>query len=785
MTSNEVPSQDVAEVEIPRVLPVLPSKEIVVFPSLIIPLAANEEKTIRLIDDAVAGDKMLAVFAQRRDVEEQPPDNMYGIGTAAAIARMVKTPDGTIRALLQGLKRIRLLEIESREPYSKARVEIVEEDKYERTSEFEAALRNIQSQFQKVVSLSPNLPDELAVAASNIEDPGTVADFIAAHINLKLEESQDILETLDVRKRIDKLTGFIGRELEILELGSKIQSQVKTEMDKAQREYFLREQLKAIQRELGETDERSAEINEIRERVEQAGMPEEARKEAERELDRLAKMSPQAAEHTTARTYLDWLTALPWSRSTEDNLDVSRAQKILDEDHYDLDRVKDRILDYLAVRKLKGDMKSPILCFVGPPGTGKTSVGQSIARALGRNFIRMSLGGVRDEAEIRGHRRTYVGALPGRIIQGIRRAGSNNPVFMLDEIDKVGADFRGDPSAALLEVLDPEQNFAFSDHYLEVAFDLSKVMFITTANVMYTIPPALQDRMEVLELPGYTEPEKLNIAKQFLIPKQLKEHGLTRTQLRITDEAILGIVRHYTREAGLRNLEREIGTLCRKAARRIAEGKRKRITVKPGHLKDMLGVQRYRFELAALKDEVGVATGLAVTPTGGDVLFVEASLMPGKGNLTLTGHLGDVMQESARAALTYARSHADALGTDHNFYAENDVHIHVPAGAIPKDGPSAGITMAVALVSAITCRPVRKDVGMTGEITLQGKVLPIGGIKEKVLAGHRAGVKEIVLPKDNEKDLVEVPDSIKGDLKFVFVEHIGEVLKETLQPAAA
>jgi len=692
---------------------------------------------------------------------------------------MFKMPDGSIRAFLQGMKRIKIKKIIQTEPYIRAQIKIIEE-KLDKTPELEALTRNLTDLFQKIVVLSPNLPEEIGVAVINIAEPSRLADFVAAHINLSLEEKQGILEELNIRKRLKKVTGFINRELEILELGSKIQSEIKGEFDKAQRQYYLREQLKAIQRELGEVDEQTMEIDELRKSIEEAQLPPEALKEAERELDRLSKMPPQAAEYSVAKTYLDWVTSLPWTKGTEESVDVKRAAEILDEDHYDLEKVKERILEYLAVRKLKHDMKGPILCFVGPPGTGKTSIGQSIARALGRKFVRMSLGGVRDEAEIRGHRRTYVGALPGRIIQGIRRAGSNDPVFMLDEIDKVGADFRGDPSAALLEVLDPEQNHAFFDHYLDVPFDLSRVMFITTANLEDPILPALRDRMEVLELPGYTEMEKLHIAKKFLITKQLRENGISKGKLKITDDAILAIVRKYTREAGLRNLEREIGTICRKVARQVIEDDIKRINITPKKLKEFLGTGKFTYEVAEGADEVGVATGLAWTQAGGDVLFVEASLVPGKGNLTLTGKLGDVMQESARAALTYSRAHASSLGVKGNFYETKDIHIHVPAGAIPKDGPSAGVTMTVALASAISGRPVKKNVAMTGEITLRGKVLPVGGIKEKVLAAHRAGVTKVILPEDNEKDLDEIPQQIKDELQFIFVKQIDEVLKETM-----
>jgi len=766
------------ETPIPEIMPVIPSNDIV-YPSMVVPMAIGEEKTIKLIDETVAGDKTVGLFAQRPEVDQPPPENLYKVGTAASILKMFKMPDGSVRAFVQGICRIGIIDFEQTEPYLRARVGRIVE-KVDKTSELEALRQNILTSFQKIVNLAPNLPNELAVAAMNLPEPGNLADFVAAHINLNLQEQQEMLETDDVKQRLEKLTTFVNRELEILELRGKIHSEAQSVMDKAQREFYLREQLKAIQKELGEADERTIEINELRAKIEEAKLPAEAKKEAERELDRLSKMPPQAVEYTTSRTYLDWLVSLPWSKGTEDNLNIERARQILDEDHYNLEKVKERILDYLAVRKLKEDMKGPILCFVGPPGTGKTSVGRSIARALGRQFVRISLGGIRDEAEIRGHRRTYVGALPGRIIQGVRRAGSNNPVFMLDEIDKIGADFRGDPSAALLEVLDPEQNYAFSDHYLEVPFDLSKVMFITTANLTDPIPPALRDRMEILELPGYTEFEKLHIARKFLIPKQLREHGLSADRLSIPDDTILSIVRNYTREAGLRNLERELGTVCRKIARQIVQGTKETITVMPDRLKEFLGPQKFRYELAEEADEVGVATGIAWTQAGGDILFVEATLVPGKGNLILTGQLGEVMQESARAALTYARSRAGLLGIDERFYARNDVHIHVPAGAIPKDGPSAGVTMAIALISALTKRQVPKEIGMTGEITLRGKILPVGGIKEKVLAAHRAGVKKVVLPADNEKDLEEVPQHIRDELTFAFVRNIDEVLREVL-----
>ncbi|MDI6873473.1 endopeptidase La [Candidatus Solincola sp.] len=766
---------------IPEILPVLPLKDTVIYPHIIMPLLITREEYVKLIDDALTADRLVAAMAAKEEVETPGPEQIYHMGTAAAIIRMLKLPDGSMQLFVQGVQRIRIVDFVQTHPYMKARVEKVREV-VEKSVEVEGLARNILAQFKKIVSMAPYLPNEIFIAAMNISEPNNLADFIASNINITLEEKQELLEAVNVKERLEKLTFYLNKEIEILEIGSKIQSQVQTEMSKSQREYFLREQLKAIQKELGEVDERTMEINEFREKIEQSGMPEEARKEAERELDRLAKMPVAAAEYTVARTYLEWLTSLPWNVSTEDNLDIKRARKILDEDHYDLDKVKDRIIEYLAVRKLKEDMKGPILCFVGPPGVGKTSLGQSIARALGRKFVRVSLGGMHDEAEIRGHRRTYIGALPGRIIQGIRKAGSNNPVFMLDEVDKIGMDFRGDPAAALLEVLDPEQNYSFSDHYLDVPFDLSKVMFITTANTVVPIPPALLDRMEVLELPGYTEVEKLHIAKEHLIPRQLEEHGLKKNQLTITDEALRAIIRGYTREAGVRNLEREIASICRKVAKDIAMGKRKSKKVSEKDLHELLGPVRYRFEVLEEEDEVGVATGLAWTESGGDVLFVECQVMPGSGELVLTGKLGDVMQESAKAALTYCRSVADRYGVDPEFFKKHDLHIHVPAGAIPKDGPSAGVTMATALISAVTGRKVRKDVGMTGEITLRGKVLPIGGLKEKVLAAHRSGVKTVIIPEENQKYLEEIPDFIRKDLKFVPVTDIEQVFKIALYP---
>ena len=780
MPDNDFP-MGMAETYIPEVLPVLPLKETVIYPHIIVPLLIAREEYVKLIDDALTADRLVAAVASREEVETPEPKQLYDIGTAAAIIRMLKLPDGSMQLFVQGVQRIRIKEYVEKQPYLKAKVEKIKEV-VEESVELEGLARNVLTQFKNMVSLAPYLPNEIVVAAMNIGEPNNLADFIASNINIDQQEKQELLEALDVRERLEKLTIFLNKEIEILEIGSRIQSEVQTEMSKSQREYFLREQLKAIQKELGEVDERTLEINEFREKMDESGMPDSARKEAERELDRLAKMPVAAAEYTVARTYLEWLTSLPWNLSTEDNLDIKRACKILDEDHYDLEKVKDRVVEYLAVRKLKENMKGPILCFVGPPGVGKTSLGQSIARALGRKFVRISLGGMHDEAEIRGHRRTYIGALPGRIIRGIQRAGSNNPVFMLDEVDKIGADFRGDPASALLEVLDPEQNHSFSDHYLDVDFDLSKVMFITTANTPVPIHPALLDRMEVLELLGYTEVEKVHIAIDHLLPRQFEAHGLKKSQIAIGEEALRAIIRNYTREAGVRNLEREIAAVCRKVAKDIATGKRKSRKIKERDLHELLGPSRYRFEVLEEDDEVGVATGLAWTEAGGDVLFVESQVMPGDGDLILTGKLGEVMQESAKAALTYCRSVADRYGVEADFFKKNDMHVHVPAGAIPKDGPSAGVTMATALMSSITRRKVYKEVGMTGEITLRGKVLPIGGLKEKVLAAHRSGVKTLVIPEENKKYLEEIPAFIRKDLKFITVKHIEEVLKIALYP---
>lgn len=761
---------------IPEKIPILPVGDLVLFPKMIIPLVVTEEPLIKLIDDALVGDKTVGVIASKGVAgSKKSVEDLYTVGTAAAILKMSKMHTDAVRLIIQGIARFMVKNYIASEPYVRAEIEVLP-DVLEKDIEVDALAFNIKNLFHRVLELSPYLPSELGAMVMTIEEPGILADTVTSSLNLNKDEKQTVLETFDIRERLEKVNLFLTRQIEVLELGSKIQSQVKEGLDKAQREFILREQLKAIQKELGEKDERALEIEELRTKIKERELPPSAAKEAERELDRLAKMHPAAAEYTVSRTYLDWLLDLPWNVSTEDNLDIEAAQKVLDEDHYNLDKVKTRILEYLAVRKLKADMKGPILCFVGPPGTGKTSLGKSIARALERKFYRMSLGGIRDEAEIRGHRRTYVGALPGRIIQGIRKTSSNNPVFMLDEVDKIGIDFRGDPASALLEVLDPEQNFTFSDHYLGVEFDLSKVMFITTANILDTIPPALRDRMEVLDLPGYTWEEKLKIAKEFLVPRQLKEHGLTNANLIFQDDAIKKIIGEYTREAGLRNLEREIATVCRRVAKEVAKGVTELVSVTPEMIHKFLGPFKFFSELAERTSEPGVATGLAWTQAGGDIIFVEATKMPGKKTLSLTGHLGDVMKESAEAALSYVRSKSKELGITDDFYEKNDIHIHVPAGAIPKDGPSAGITMFTALVSVLTDRPVRNDVAMTGEITLSGLTLPVGGIKEKVLAAHRVGIKSIILPKRNEKDLEEIPKGIREMMDFHFVERMDEVI---------
>ena len=784
LTSAERP------VSIPAELPILPLRDTVLFPNSFMPLAVARESSVRLIDDAIANGKLIAVFTQRDAAVEEPvQEDLYAVGTATHIHKMFKLPDGSLRLIVQGLARLKLDDVVSTHPYLRARVSAASEDTNDADRlEIDALARNIKTNFQQVVSLSPLLSDDLQTLAMNITEPGRLADFIASSLStISTTVKQEVLETLDIRARMDSLNRILIKELEVLELGSKIQSQVQSEVGKNQREYFLREQMKAIQKELGEGDDQTKEIEELAEKVEAAGMPEPVKKEALRELDRLSKMPVAAAEYTVSRTYLDWLVALPWAKRTDEVIDLPRTKSVLDADHSGLDKAKDRILEYLAVRKLNPDVKGPILCFVGPPGVGKTSLARSIAESLGRKFVRVSLGGMRDEAEIRGHRRTYIGALPGQIIQGLRRAESKNPVFILDEIDKLGSDFRGDPSSALLEVLDPEQNNTFRDHYLDVPFDLSEVLFITTANILDPVPPALKDRMEVLEIAGYTEEEKLAIATDHLVEKQVKNHGLTPEFIRFTPDALRQVIRGYTREAGVRNLEREIGALCRKAARRRAEGNEEPITVTPDVVVEMLGAPRFLDEeMEERTKDPGVAIGLAWTPAGGEVLFIEASRMAGTAALTLTGQLGEVMKESTRAALSWLRTHAREYGIDPDFFKNAEMHVHVPSGAIPKDGPSAGVTMATAMASVLTGRPVRGDLAMTGEITLSGRVLPIGGVKEKVLAARRAGIREVILPKQNAKNVNEdLTPELRQDLTVHLVSTIDEVLALALQPVSS
>ncbi len=768
--------------QLPPELPVVALRELVIFPLMVMPIRVGRPKSIKAVD-AVAADLRIFITVMQKDKDVQdpkPPDELYQIGTLVSILRMMRSPEGDIQLILRGIARVRIEEWTQTEPYLKARYSIIDET-VEQTIEVQALVNTAKDMFRQMAQLSPQIPEEAVNLVASITNPAHIADLLVSALNISMQERQRFLEMTDPIQRLRELIPLLSREIQVLELTQKIQEQARQELDKAQREFILRQQLREIQKELGETPE--AEIEELRQKIEAAGMPEEVKEVALRELDRLSKMHPAAAEYTVSRTYLDWLISLPWNKVTEDNLDIANAKRVLDEDHYDLDDVKERLLEFLAVRKLKQDTKGPILCFVGPPGVGKTSLGQSIARALGRKFVRISLGGVRDEAEIRGHRRTYVGALPGRIIQGLRQAGTKNPVFMLDEVDKIGFDFRGDPAAALLEVLDPEQNHSFVDHYLDVPFDLSQVLFICTANITDTIPPALLDRMEVIRLPGYSHEEKLQIAKRYLIPRNLKEHGLSEENIEFTDEALSIIVKQYTREAGVRNLNREIANVCRKVARRVAEGNTEKVIVTPQNVTEFLGPPKFIEEIAERQPQVGVATGLAWTPFGGSVLFVETTKMPGKGTLTITGHLGEIMKESAQAALSYVRSRSEQLGIPEDFFSKHDIHIHVPAGAIPKDGPSAGITMATALASLATGRPVRHDIAMTGEITLTGRVLPVGGIKEKVLAAKEAGITEIILPAQNEKDLIEIPEHIRNALHFHFVENMDEVLEIALLPA--
>jgi ATP-dependent Lon protease len=771
------------EVQIPDTLPILPVRDIVVFPYMIIPLFVGREISIKAIENALNGNRMILLLTQK-DLSIETPEvkDLYTVGTVGMIMRMLKLPDGRVKILVQGLTKARVKAFSEAEGFYSAAIEKLVEVKLAALSiEDEAQMRTVKEQLDKAVSYGKTVLPDIMVVIENLEDPGRLADLVASNLGLKADQAQEILEIVDPVLRLKRVSEILSHEIELLIVQQKIQSEARGEIDKTQREYFLREQLKAIQKELGDIDERAEEVKEFKKKIEDAKMPEKVMNEAEKQLKRIEKMHPDSAEAATIRTYLDWLVELPWSKGTKDNLDIKSAKKVLNEDHYDLEKVKERILEYLSVRKLKEKMKGPIICFIGPPGVGKTSLGKSIARSLGREFVRMSLGGVRDEAEIRGHRRTYVGALPGRIIQGIKQAGTNNPVFMLDEIDKIGMDFRGDPSSALLEVLDPEQNFSFADHYLAVPFDLSNVMFITTGNLADPIPSPLRDRMEIIYLSGYTTEEKLGIAKKYLLPKQLEEHGLTNKIISIDDAGLTLLISQYTREAGVRNLEREIANLCRKVAKKIAEGSEKKFVITTRNLHSFLGVPKYLPEEEMKEDEVGVSTGLAWTEAGGDIIYIEATTMKGKGSLTLTGQLGDVMKESAQAALSYIRSRAATLGIEEDIFSKTDIHVHVPAGAIPKDGPSAGITIATALASVLTGRPVNKNIAMTGEVTLRGRVLPIGGLKEKALAAKRMGIKKVVIPMRNKKDLEDIPKYIKKDMQFIFADNMDRVLKTALK----
>jgi len=788
----EVPTQR----GLPAVLPVLPLRDTVTFPETLVPLAVGQERSMELINDALSGDRLIAMVASRDpEIEAPTPENLYEVGVAGVVARMLKVPDGTLRILVQATQRIRVTGFAQTDPYLVAQVEELPDISTTETPELLALVRNVQATFTNIVEQVPYLPEELHVAVANLDDPGALSHLITGALRLRTEDKQALLEERDVAKRLRRLSEILARELEVVALGSKIQSQVQSELDRTQREYFLRQQLRAIQDELGEGDEMLAEANELREQLDALELPDEVRKQVDRELARLERLPPAAAEHGVIRSYLEWIASLPWSERTDDNLNLRHARRVLDEDHYDIEQVKDRILEFLAVRKLiagrengAGPARSSILCLVGPPGVGKTSLGRSISRALGRRFERISVGGVRDEAEIRGHRRTYIGAMPGVIVRALRDAGTRNPLFMIDEIDKMGADFRGDPASAMLEVLDPEQNATFRDHYLDLPFDLSDVMFVTTANTLETIPGPLRDRMEVIQLAGYTESEKLEIARRYLVPRQIERNGLSPRQIAFSDAALKVAIAEYTREAGVRGLEREIGSICRKVARQVAEGRaRRKVAIGAARARELLGKRRVFSETRRRTSEPGVATGLAWTPAGGDVLFVEATAMPGSGKLTITGQLGDVMKESAQAALSYVRSHRvgglESLADD--WFARHDIHIHVPAGAIPKDGPSAGVTMATALCSLLSGRPVRSDVAMTGEITLTGQVLPIGGLKEKALAAQRSGIRHVIAPARNAQDADEIPAHLRRDLELHFVSRIGEVLEIALSPRRA
>jgi ATP-dependent Lon protease len=772
--------------DIPGVLSVLPLKETVVFPEAMTPLAIGQERSMRLVEDVVSGDQRMLALVTVRDPEVEIPgwDDLYEVGTAAVVHKMIRVPDGTLRILVGGIARIKLERHVKDEPYLVGEFGPLPDVLVE-SREVEALTRNVQNMFARVIGLVPYLPEELQIAAANVEDPSALCHLVASTLRIKTEEKQRMLELVDVEERLRAVSALLNRELEVLELGTKIQSQVQSEMEKGQREFFLRQQLKAIQEELGEGDAEQAEVNELRERLDALTLPEDVDKAARRELSRLERLPSAAGEYGVIRTYLDWILTLPWNTFTPDDLDLDHAREVLDDDHYDLDKVKDRIVEYLAVAKLRNEISGQILCFVGPPGVGKTSLGHSIARALGRKFVRLSVGGVRDEAEIRGHRRTYIGAMPGTIIRSIRDAESMNPVLLIDEIDKMGADFRGDPASAMLEVLDPEQNRNFRDHYLDLPFDLSKVLFICTANTLDTIPGPLLDRMDTITLSGYTEEEKLGIAKRYLLPKQLEAHGLGKSQLTVSDSTVRTIIREYTREAGVRSLERRLADVCRKAATQIAKGKAKKVRADDKKLREWLGPRRFSGEVRKRTSDPGVATGLAYTAAGGDVLFIEATAYPGKGRLTITGQLGEVMQESAQAALSWVRAHAEQLGVDEDWFTRHDVHVHVPAGAVPKDGPSAGVTMATAIASLVRKEPVSEEIGMTGEITLTGQVLPIGGVREKALAAQRAGLKRVIIPRENEPDLSELPPETRDALDFVLADSIEDVFAAAFDGAAA
>jgi ATP-dependent Lon protease len=777
---DQTPEQQ--QVSIPDTLPVLPVPDVVMFPYMIAPLFVNRDQAAKAVDQALAENRMILLVAQRDpNVDDPKAKDLHNFGTVSVIMRMLKLPDSRVRILVQGFSRAQVESYDESKPYITAKVQPKAEPQVTTvTPELEALIRNVKSTLEKMVSLGKNISADLVTIASNLDEPGRLADLVASNLDLKVEKAQEVLELIDPIDRLRRVHQLMAKETEVLEIQNDINTQARGEMDKSQREFYLRQQMKAIQQELGEGNELLEEIEQYRVKIKKAKMPKDVAEEAERQVGRLERMHPDAAETATLRNYLDWMVSLPWTKSTKDNLDLKKAQKILDEDHYGLEKIKDRIIEHLAVRKLKKDSKGPILCFVGPPGVGKTSLGKSIARALGRKFVRMSLGGVHDEAEIRGHRRTYVGAMPGRIIQSVHQAGTNNPVFMMDEVDKIGADFRGDPSSALLEVLDPEQNFAFRDNYLGVPFDLSNVMFVTTANMLDPIQPAFRDRMEIIQLSGYTEEEKVEIAKRHLLPKQIEEHGLKKTQIQFTDEGLRAIINQYTQEAGLRNLEREIAAVCRKVAKQVATGEKKVRKIHTDNLDQFLGRPKVFQEELLKRDQVGVATGLAWTPVGGDVLFVEATAMKGRGTLTLTGQLGDVMKESAHAALSYARSHAKDFGIREDFFSKHDIHVHVPEGAIPKDGPSAGVTMATAILSLLTGKAVHRKIAMTGEITLRGEVLPVGGVKEKVLAARRAKIDTVILPSLNRRDLEDVNETIRKEMKFVFVDDVKTVFKTAL-----